>query len=257
MNKKLLLSISVGAIGLSFLVPSYAAAPAKISTVAPAADIAAQVDASVKALEEYLATSESYTQNKMKKVPVEGAVIAVLAAAVVDSDEKDKVSWNAAAADVREAGKMVAASKSYDDAKKGLAAIKEAVGGKAAGAKPEQEWNKLCRLGTVMDTINMRAPKMRAGARKKQLTDAEAAEYSGAATVMAVFALAVHDDTHEVKSKKKEDIDEWQKFAKEFQSQMTAAAAAFKAKDPTKAGDAWKKGNTACNDCHAKFREEK
>jgi cytochrome c556 len=57
-----------------------------------------------------------------------------------------------------------------------------------------------------------------------------------------------------VKSGKAEDIAEWKKFAKAFQVEMTAASAAFKKKDMTAAGDAWKKGNTACNDCHAKFR---
>jgi hypothetical protein len=71
---------------------------------------------------------------------------------------------------------------------------------------------------------------------------------------MAILALAAHDDTHEVKSKKKEDIDEWQKYAKEFQGQMTAAAVAFKKQDVPAAADAWKKGNMACNDCHGKFR---
>ena len=46
--------------------------------------------------------------------------------------------------------------------------------------------------------------------------------------VLAVLGLAIHDDTHEVKSQKKEEIEEWQKYADGFRTEMTAAAAAFR-----------------------------
>src|SRR5262249_54431729 len=52
--KKALLYISLGAIGVSFLLPCYAAAPAKIAAVAPIADIVAEADAKIKALDEAL-----------------------------------------------------------------------------------------------------------------------------------------------------------------------------------------------------------
>jgi len=82
----------------------------------------------------------------------------------------------------------------------------------------------------------------------------KADEFSRDASVLAVLALAAQVDTHEVKSGKPEDIAEWKKFAKEFQEQMTTASAAFKKADATAAGEAWKKGNASCNDCHAKYR---
>lgn len=252
MLKNILLSISLAAIGMSFLLPCYAAAPAKIAAVAPVADIVAEADAKIKVLEESLASDKAFLEAKGTTIPQEAGILAILAQAVVESEEK--AAWQPSAADVREAAKAVSAAKSYDEAKKGLAAIKEAVGGKAGGAKPEAEWNKLCGLGKVMKEVNKRAGKLRRATKKKQLTDDEAAEAARDASVMAVLALAAHDDTHEVK--KAEEIKDWQKFSKEFQVQMTGASAAFKKKDLAGAGDSWKKGNTACSDCHAKFRKE-
>jgi hypothetical protein len=248
--KKALLNISLGAIGVSFLLPCYAAAPAKIAAVAPIADIVAEADAKIKSLEEALKDDKSYLESKGTTIPLESGILAVLAQAVVESEEK--AAWQASAADVREAAIAVSNAKSYDEAKKGLAGVKEAVGGKAGSAKKEADWNKLCALKMVMKEVNKRAGKLRRATKKKDPTAADLAEAGRDASVMAILSLVAHDDTHEVK--KKEEIGDWQKFAKEFQAQMTAASAAFKSKDMTGAGDAWKKGNTACNDCHAKFR---
>ncbi|MFN0056705.1 MAG: hypothetical protein ACKV0T_31565 [Planctomycetales bacterium] len=247
MLKKILCSVSLAAWGLAVLWPCQAAAPAKIATVAPAADLVAEAEAKIKALEEALATDQSYLGAKNTTIPTEAGVLAVLAQALAESEEASPLKG--AAADLREGAIAVAGSKSYDEAKKGLAAIKEAQGGKSAGAKAEAEWNKLCKLGALMKEVNKRNGKLRRETRN--LTNAEQAARD--ASVLAVLALAAHDDTHEVK--KPEQVAEWQKFAKEYQVQMTAAAAAFKKNDKAAAADAFKKGNTACNDCHAKFRE--
>lgn len=252
MLKKVLLSISLGALGVSCLLPCYAAAPEKIAKVAPIADLVAEVDAKIKVLEEALASDNSYLESKASTVPNEAGVLAVLAQAVVESDEK--ATWKAAAADLRDAAKAIGDAKTYDAAKAGLAAAKAAVGGKAGSAKPDAEWNKLCGLGKVMKEINKRKLKLGRTTRKKTLTPAEFEEGARDASVAAVLALAAHDDTHEVKSGKKEDIDEWKKLSKDFQVQMTAAATAFKQQNLAAATDAYKKGNTTCTACHEKFR---
>ncbi len=254
MLKKVLLSISLGALGASIWLPCYAAAPAKIAKVAPVADLVAEADAKIKLLEEALASDNSYLENKQSTIPTEAAVLAVLAQAVVESEEKS--AWQATAADVRDGAKAIASAKSYDAAKAGLTAVKAAIGGKAGGAKPEAKWNKLCGLKGVMKEINKRKGKLMRATRKKQLTPAESEEAARDASVLAVLALAVHDDTHEVKSGKKEEIAEWQKFSTDFQAQMTAASTAFKKQDLAAGTDAYKKGNAACTDCHGKFRKD-
>jgi hypothetical protein len=253
MLKKLLMSLALGAIGFAILLPCYAAAPAKIATVAPIADLTAQADARVKAIEDALKDNDEYLKAKPKALPGDAAVLAVLAQAIAESEEK--AAWQATAPDVREAALALGKTKTLDDAKKEFAAVKEAIGGKSSGAKVDYDWGKLARLGTVMDQITKRNSKFRLRSRKKDLPDTDIAEMIGDATVLSILALAVHDDTHEVKSKKAEDIELWKKFAKDYQLQMTATAAALKKKDMTGAIDSWKKSGMVCNDCHGKFKE--
>jgi len=250
--KNALLSLSLGAIGLSLWLHCYAAAPMKIATVAPVGDLVAEADAKIKSLDEALATENSYRENKGTTIPTEAGVLAVLAQAIAESEAKS--AWHASAPDVRDGAISIATSKSYDDAKKGLAEVHEAHNGKAGTAKADHEWKSLCKLGSVMKEINKRGGSLRRGVKLKAMTAEQSEKLARDASVMAVLALAAYDDTHEVKSKKKEDIEEWQKYAKEFQGQMTAAAVAFKKQDAAAAADAWKKGNMACNDCHGKFR---
>lgn len=250
MLKKLLFGASLAALGLSLMVPARAAAPVKIAEVAPAADLVAEAEAKIKSLEESLASEKSYLESKNTTIPAQAGVLAVVAQAIVESDPKPE--WKASAPDLRDAAIAIAGSKTYDDAKKGLEGVKGAAGGTAAGAKPEADWNKLIKLGALMKEVNARNGKLR---RNTRMPPANADEAARDATVLAVLALAMHDDTHEVK--KPDQIPEWQKFSKDFQVQMTATAAALKAKDKNAAGDAFKKANAACTDCHAKFREEK
>jgi hypothetical protein len=252
--KPILLSLSLGVVVAALFAPCYAAAPAKIAAVAPIADVTAEADAKVKILDEALSSDSNYLAAKGSTIPTEAGVLAVLAQAVVESEEK--AAWKASAADVRDGAIAVATSKSYDDAKKGLAAVKDAIGGKAAGAAADYEWNKLCKLGGVMKEINKRNGKLRRAVRLKELKDEEAADFSRDASVAAVLALAAHDDTHEVKSGKKEEIEQWKKWAKDYQEQMTAASVAIKKKDIAAAADAFKKANNSCNACHDKFREK-
>ncbi|MSR59020.1 MAG: hypothetical protein EXS05_15485 [Planctomycetaceae bacterium] len=250
MLKKFLFSVSLAALGLSLLVPVRAAAPIKIAVVAPVADLVTEAEAKIKALEEALASEKSYLESKTTTIPSEAGVLAVLAQAIGESEEK--ATWKASAPDLRDGAIAIAGSKTYDDAKKGLVATKEAFDGKAGGAKPEADWNKLCILKALMKEVNKRNGKLR---RNTRMPPPNADEAARDASVLAVLALAMHDDTHEVK--KSEQIPEWQKFSKDFQVQMTATAAALKAKDKMAAGDAFKKANAACTECHAKFREEK
>lgn len=248
MLKKVLSAVALGSLSLSVLIPCQAAAPVKIAAVAPVSDLQAEADLKIKAIEEALATDKSYLDTKGTTLPAEAGVLAVLAQAIAESEEKP--TWKASAPDLRDGAIAIATAKSYDEAKKGLETVKAAHGGTAAGGKPEAEWNKLIKLGALMKDVNKRNGKLRRATRKLPDDPAEAARD---ASVLAVLGLVTHADTHEVKDASK--VPEWQKYALEFQTQMTATSAAFKKKDLAAAADAFKKANAACNDCHGKFRE--
>lgn len=246
MLKQVLTGVSLAALGAGLLMPCYAASPVKIAKVAPVADLVTEAEAKIAALEASLADNDTYLKDKKTTIPTEAGVLAILAQAIAESEEKP--SWKASAADLRDAAIEVADSKSFDDAKKGLAKIKDAAGGKAGGAKADHDWAKLAKLSTVMVEVNKRTGKLRRALRKTP--DDESARD---ATVLAVLALAAHDDTHEVK--KKDDIPKWQGYAKTMQAEMTAVAAAIKAKDATATKDSWTKAQKSCSECHEVFRE--
>lgn len=243
-----LLSLSVSVVAVA----CFAAAPLKIKDVAPGADLVLEADAKIKALEEALSSADKYQEAKAGPLGRDASVLAALAQAIVESEEKPQ--WKASAADVRDGAIAISGAKSFEEAKKGLDAVKAAAGGAAAGAKPEAEWNKLGKLGAVMKEVNARNGKLRRAVRKLPEKDDELAQTARDASVLAILALVTHEDTHEVKN----DADKplWQQQSKDFQKEMSAAAAAFKAKDAAGAKKAFDAANKACNDCHKKFRDK-
>ena len=244
--------LCVPAVVAACLVPVFGAAPVKIKEVAPGAELVVEADAKIKALEESLADNAKYTEAKGSTLTRDAGVLAVLSQSILESE--DKPTWKGAAADVRDGAIAIWSSKSYEEAKKGLDAVKAAAGGTAAGAKPEAEWNKLTKLGALMKEVNARNGKLRRAVRKLPEKDEEIAQAARDASVLAVLALATHEDTHEVKV----DADKplWQSQSKEFGAQMTAAAAGFRAKDLAAAKKGFDAANKACNDCHKKFRDK-
>lgn len=236
--------------GLSVILTCQAAAPIKVSSVAPIADLVTEAELTVKLLDEDLATQDAYASARARALPRHAGLLATVAQAIAESDEKP--SWKASAADVRDGALAISASKTYDEAKKGLAAIKDAAEGKKGSAKTEAEWNKLFRLNFLMTEVNTRNTKMLSAQRKTALPD-DTSELARHSSVLAVLALAAHDDTHEVKDKAQ--IPVWQGFAKDYSTQMTAAAAALKKKDREGFVAAYTKAKAVCADCHAKFKD--
>ncbi len=249
MIKKSVGCVACAAVLAVLLAPCFAAAPVKIEKVAPAADLVLEAEAKIQSLEAALESNDTYLQGKKTQIPTDAGVLAVLAQAIAESSEDSALKKSAPA--LRDAAISVAQSTSFDAAKAGLAAVKEAHGGKAGTAKLDHEWNKLARLGKVMTEVQKRTGKIRKNVRKAP-TDANAA--SRDASVVAVLALAAHDDTHEVKDPAQ--VPKWKGFALEMQTSMSAVAAGFKANDAAATKSAFEKAGKSCSECHDAFREK-
>lgn len=249
MLKKVLLGVSLAVVAGGILVPAFAAAPVKMSKVAPVADFVAEAEAKVKTLETALATNDSYLAGQKKSIPEDAGILAVLAQAIAEHEEKP--TWKASAADLREGAKAIANSKTYDEAKKGLASVKDALGGKSAGASKDHEWGKLAKLGGVMAEVNKRNGALRKAVRS---TTADTAQASRDASVVALLAVVTHEDTHEVKSPA--DLPKWKAFALDMQTNMSAMAGDFRKKDVAAAKESFTKAGKSCADCHAEIRDK-
>lgn len=246
MVQKMWLPLALTLLAGACLVPAQAAD--KLSTVTPVADLVAEAETKIKDLEALLSSSDSYTKAKKKGVPQGAGTLALLAQGIAQHDEDS--DWKKSAADIRDGAISIAKAGSYDDAKKGLDAVKAAAGGKAGGAKVEHAWDKLIDMDSLMSEVSARNGKFRKFFKTPK--DHEAA--SRDASVLAMLALAIEADTHEVKDKA--DIEKWKKFSKDLQTSMTKLSAAIKAKDDAGAKELFLASGKSCSACHTEIRDK-
>lgn len=234
-------------LGTTCLLPLYAKAPAELKEVAPVDELAAEAQEGLKQLEQLLATEQAYEEAKDGKLPQTAGVVAVLAQAIAEHPGGSQVKLPASLAVVRNAAIDVWKATSYADAQSAYARIGE---GKAGDASAEHEWNKLIRLGRLMEEVNLRSTKLRRSLRRSR----DPKEDARNASVLAVLGLPMYADTHEVKNEAQ--IPDWQQHAREYQQAMTETAAGFRDNDLEKARTAFEKANMACHACHEKFQVE-
>jgi cytochrome c556 len=217
--------------------------------VAPISELAAEAETKIAAIEAGLASADSYSQGK-KAISGDAGVLAVLAQAVAEHD--GSAAWKKTAADVRDAAIALSNSKSFEEAKKSLADVKAAQGGKSSGAKADADWAKIAKLSAVMTEVNRRHGKLRRATKK---APADAGEATRDASVLAVLAVVAQADTHEVKSGKAADVAKWQQYAKDMQVYSTKAADALRKKDDAGFKETFTTLNKSCTDCHKDFRD--
>jgi cytochrome c556 len=224
-----------------------APAPAKIADLATVEDLVAEIDAELAALTETLADAAGYAEARKAAVPQAAGVVACCAQALVEHPAGRTALPGAA--NLRDSAVAVWKATQHADAVAALAACRDARSGKATGAPAEADWNKLIRLGRMMEEINGRCSKLRTVIRKPKDPAADAR----IATTVAVLALAMEVDTHEVKNPA--EIPAWKSMSGEFRRQMVSVAAALRKGDAETAKTAFTAAAKSCNDCHEKFRD--
>lgn len=247
--KKPVTLILLSLVALCTLRLANAGAPVDTATVAPIDDLKAEASAKIALLGDLLKDADKFAEAKKRSIPQAAGVLACVAQAIVEHKEREKAGVSAA--NLRDAALAVIKSGSHDDAMKALTSAKQALEGKGDGkAAAEYEWNKLINLHRLMEELNSRNSKIRTALRRPKDPQAESLH----ATTLAVLALAIHADTHEVKDKSQ--IPQWQGYAANYQKNMTDLAAAIKAKDKERSSELFKAATTSCNDCHKQFRKE-
>lgn len=250
MRRFVLVSAACAAFVVSLL-PAWGDAPQKVVEVATAEDLVAEIHSKIELLGSQHASADAFAKaTETKQVNQAAGVVAVIAQAIVEHPEKSKASFKPA--DVREAALAVRASKSFDDSSKAFALLKDAVAGKSSGAaKDDALWNKLTGQGRMMEEINSRSATIRRSLRRLQKPDETARDCS----VLAVLALAMEADTHEVKDPTLLPL--WKELSVKYRSEMVHMSKAVRAKDITKANEHFTAANEACNKCHEQIRDKK
>lgn len=248
--KRVLIALSLMSIAIVWLIPADAAAPVKVDEVAPAGDLAAEANAKISKLNDYLENEVVFADAvKSHSILQDAGVLACLAQALAEHGASSGITI--AAPDLRDGALALQSSKTLAEAKQAMERIQEAQAGEpAGGAVVEHPWNKLIGMHEMMEEINSRNASLRRVIRRPRKPE----EDSLHASTLAVLALAMRADTHEVKNKS--EIPQWESLAQEFQQNMTQLAAAMKKKDVDAAKQSYLKAAKSCAACHAKFREE-
>lgn len=222
----------------------------KVSTFAPAADLAHQAEQYIKELEKSVANEADYKES-VDKIAKDSNTLIVIALALGLHDQSNKYKDNAGA--LVKAAQQVAAAKDFASAEKAVAAVKEAAEGKGeAGAA--LKWEKIAALPELMKqvpVINTKLKMKLKGANFKK----KAKDTQGYTAVMATIAQAAKFDTSATKDA--DQVKQWEKFSDAARDGAAAVNKAIHKGDSKAADTLMTKLNQTCEDCHAVFKPEK
>jgi len=241
------------------------AAP-KVSSFAPAKDVAAQINFYVSRMEESdslqneaafkqaLEDAKDTATGKVPDLPPQIAkdsntvILLALAAGLDDEDNQFK----AAAPALLKAAQDLAKAKGYAAAKAGVAAVKKALDA-TEGNPGELKWVKSASLPDLMKQVplvnsrlkrNLRGPKFKSKAK----------DNAGDAATLAVIAQGSMADDSEAK-KNNEDVQKWFKFCTQMRDAAAALNKAVHEGNREGADKAMSALNQSCDDCHAVFHK--
>jgi hypothetical protein len=224
------------------------AAP-KVSTFAPAADLAVQADRYIKELEDGVAEVGDYADNKDKIALKSNTLIIIsLALGLHDQDSKYKAQAGA----MMKAAQAVAAAKDFESAKKTVAALKEAAEGKVK-SDVKLGWEKSASLPELMKEVPLINTKLKRFVKPEKFKT-KAKESGGYTAVIGAIAQGTIVDTSA--TKKPEDVKQWYEFMAVMRDRAGTLNAAIHKGDVPAGTEAMKKLQQSCEDCHKVFHPE-
>jgi hypothetical protein len=223
------------------------AAP-KVSTFAPAEDLASQAADYIDAIEKAVASEDDYTDAKEELARNSNTLI-VIALALGLHDQQSP--YKATAPAVVKAAQAVAAATDYAAAQKAVADLKTAVDGKGA-AGDELKWTKVASLEQLMKQVPLVNTKLKRNVRGPRLR-AKAKETAGYSAVIAAIAQGSLANTQEAKTP--EQVAQWYAFSSELRETAGAVNAAIHGGDEAATDAAMTRLAKSCDDCHAVFHK--
>jgi len=227
----------------------HAADAPKVSTFAPAEDLARQADKFIQTMKNTVASQEEYNDSE-GKIGRDSNTLIVIALALGLHDQDNK--YKARAGALMKAAQDVAATKDYASAKKAVAALEKvaAANGKAG---PGLKWEKVASLPDLMKQVPMVNTKLKLCVNKTNFKK-KAKDSAGYSAVIGAIAQATIADTSTTKNAAQ--VKQWQKFSKAMRADAGEVNAAIHKGDEPATDKAMKKLNQSCEDCHAVFKPE-
>jgi hypothetical protein len=229
--------------------PVSAADSPKVSTFAPAEDLARQADKFVDTMKNTVASQEEYNDSEGKVVrDANTLVVIALALGLHDQDNKYKEKAGA----VMKAAQDVAATKDYASAQKAVAALEKVAEADGKAGDP-LKWEKVAALPDLMKQVPIVNTKLKQAANKTNFKK-KAKDSAGYSAVIAAIAQGTISDTSATKNA--DQVSLWKKFSHAMRDDAGAVNAAIHKGDQPAADKAMKKLNQSCEDCHAVFKPD-
>jgi hypothetical protein len=222
-----------------------AAAPPKLSTIAPAEDLVKQADKLVEDLDQSTA-SEAEFKDADTAVARNANLLAITALALGLHDQDSKYKPNARP--IYEAAKKLGAAKDFAAAKPAAAELKAATEGKGK-AGPELQWSDVAAIGSLWnqaESLKTNLPTDKTYQKKLK----------NAPRISAIIAVIGQAAILKPETKTPEETKQWLGFAVEMRDAAAALNSAAHAKDQKAVVAARDRLDKSCNDCHAVFRKE-
>jgi len=223
--------------------------PPKVSTYAPAEDLATQVDQHLKALRCAVACEEEFKDSTNKIANASNTLI-VIALALGLHDETSK--YQASAGAIMEAAGQLAAAKDFQSAQAAMTALEEAAEGKRASAV-DLQWKPVASLPEVMRQVPLIHTRLKANLKGKKF-QSKARTTAGQSAALAAIAQGTLSDTSAARGV--EQQRQWRDFSASMRDAAGALNSAIRQGDRAAADEALKKLDQSCDDCHAVFHAE-
>jgi cytochrome c556 len=244
----LLVAVAVAlVVGASSVLAAPPEAP-KVSTFAPAEDLAKQVDRYVEDLEKAVENQGDFDEAKVTKLS-NTLMLMAIGLGLHDTDNQYKANAGA----IFKAAEDLSKAKGFDAAKAGVAAVKAAVGGK--GTAGQVSWAQ--GAGANLDAVYKQAQTVVNSLKrytKSERFKKSAKETAGFSAVLAVMGQGVMASTSHAKGD--DQVQQWYKFSAEMRDAAAETNKAIHAGDAEATQAAVKKLNKSCEDCHAVFHKE-
>ncbi|MEE8452099.1 MAG: hypothetical protein V3R99_09300 [Thermoguttaceae bacterium] len=224
--------------------PEPASGDVKISSFAPAADLAGRVEYYLGQLTRWVESEEDYAENQ-EKIAKDSSTIAVLALVLGLHDEDNQ--YKAAAPGLLEAAQQLAATSDYASARAATAAV-VAAAASPSGDAGELKWEKVAPMSELMKQVPLVNTSLKRYIRRDLN---RAAEY---AALIAAIAHCTLDNADETEAP--DQVEQWKAFSIQMRQAAGAVVAAAHAEDEAAVAAAMEPLAVSCEDCHAVFHKE-
>jgi len=223
---------------------SASSADVKVSEFAPAEDLAGQVPAYIKDLEQAVESEKDYSYYA-EQIAKDSNTLILIALALGLHDQDNP--YKAAAGGLMKAAQELAATKDFASARKAVAAVKKAAATPSSAAG-ELKWEKVATLQPVMKKVQPIKTKLIGSLRRMER---RAKDAQGQTAVLAVIAQGSMANAAE--TTKPDEVQKWRERCLAMRQSAVAVNAAVRAKDKEAVTAGMKELQKSCDDCHVVF----